>query len=232
MTQEKTKRRTLSMPATAYPYFMGDLESSCGWYSCINALRVCLSGTPQRDSFYHDLIRYLVREVNPSLQTYVITGLDISDVAKVLAAIATFVNRRLGLRLRFSRPFLGRCDLSQVEYLQEIDRLIRLRRHSCIVAVGTNYHRYHWTVPVRITPRTIRVADSCNDKVIRRRGLRVAKSGTRCGLSFWMPKATFVLALEPALGEKTNDAHEICTLSGCSAHADRRCSGGCAPRGF
>ena len=198
MTQEKTKRRARPMSGAAYPYFMGDLESSCGWYSCINALRVCLSGTPQRDSFYHDLIRHLVREVNPSLQTYVIAGLDIGDVAQVLAATATFVNRRLGLRLRFSRPFLRRRrDLSQVECFGEIEGYIGRQRHACLLAFGTKYHRYHWTVPVRITPRTIQVADSCNDKVIRRRGLRMATSGTRCGPSYWLPKATFVLSLSP-----------------------------------
>jgi len=184
------------------PYVMGDLESSCGWYSCINALRVCLRRTPQSDGFYHDLVRHLVRDVDPRLAKYLLEGFNIVDVVEILQATAVFVETRLGLTLTFWRPFVGTSPLSQPEYFREIDGFITRRQHAGILAFGTNYHRYHWTVPVRITPHTIRVADSCNDKVVRTRGLRIAKPGAQCGLSYWMPQATFILAVGTAPGGK------------------------------
>lgn len=180
----------------------GDLDAACGFYSVLNALRVCLRGTPQRGGFYHDLVRHLVHKVDPDIATYVVRGFNISDMTRILASTAMFVERRLGLALMFQRPFLQRGDLSQVEYFQEIDSYICRRQHAGILAFGAPFHRIHWTVPLRITARTIQIADSCNDKVVRSRDLRVAKSGTRCGPSHWMPKATFILALTPTRAPK------------------------------
>ena len=178
------------------PYVQGDHDALCGFYAILNCLRICMADLDLSHGFYHDLLEYMVWHDRERAATYLVRGLNIADLDRAVSNAGRYVKKQLARPVVVHRPFEHSRALGSSSCIEQIAQHIGRPTRSCILALGHEHYAYHWTVAERVTPRSVLLADSCNDKSISRTGLK-ALSGKKATASpkSWMPRATFFLAV-------------------------------------
>lgn len=184
------KRRTIS------PYLQGDHDALCGLYAILNCLRLCLSDLSLSHSFYHDLMEYLVWSDRDHAADYLVRGLSIADVERSLQAAKRYLHRQLARPLIVRRPFEHARNVHSENCLDQIAQQVSRPAWSCIIALGHKHYAYHWSVAEEIAPKSIKLADSCNDRSVKRARLKAEQGRARATSAYcWMPRASFLVAV-------------------------------------
>lgn len=175
------------------PYLQGDLDALCGTYAIINACALILPHL-RGTEFFANLFDDLVKASGSRATSFLLHGLGIADVERLLEAAKHSVRRRLSLTLTWSRPFKQSGSQRQSDCLPRLRDHVGHQRTVCVIALGHPHFRYHWTAVRAVTDRAIKIADSCNHKSVRLGALQANGQSAKDGKG-WKPQATFFIQI-------------------------------------
>ena len=157
------------------PWIQGDLDSLCGAYCLVNAVRY-LGGTRTCDQSA-ELLQAIVAVWQPRrcLTERLLWGSENCDIRTALRQI---VCKRFPLRHR--QPFTSAKGLNIDSYWQALQTFLAQQRGVIIVRI--NGRQDHWTLVCQATAHTLRLYDSAHLQYLRRRhcDLNGSKDPTRC----------------------------------------------------
>lgn len=160
--------------------FQGDLDSLCGLYAVINAVRKAAKDIqPIRGKdciwLFNRLIAMLDKEKN-TLRCAVTDGLTQRDLSRVLAATNELVQKRFKATLSYHRPFWHKPNVG----LKTLCRLVAAHEREPATAVLVGFSE-HWSVIDSMTRSGLKLLDSSNygrlrfDKIVVTYQTHVAK---------------------------------------------------------
>jgi hypothetical protein len=167
------------------PYIQGQLDSFCGIYSIVNAVRFALRSVPfnrphstprpwllrpeEAELLFARLLVHLLRyRANARV---VLDGLDAKQIEVLLTHVKKYLKTERALSLDVSRPFYRRQRVGLTGMLSCIDR--HLCEPGTATIVGGNRPWDHWTVATRVSRSRLHLLDSGGDtSVAIRRGKR------------------------------------------------------------
>jgi len=167
------------------PYIQGHLDSFCGIYSIVNAVRFALRSVQFKRPYATLRPRVLHAEEAELLFAYllvhllryragarvILDGLDRRQIDALLTHVEKFLRRERGLCLEVSRPFFRRRGVGLARVLRCIHR--HLCQPGAETIVGGNRPWDHWTVATRVGRSRLHLLDSGGDtSVAIRRGKR------------------------------------------------------------
>jgi len=143
----------------------GELDSLCGIYAVINAVRKAARNYQSLDLddcvwFFTELIKTL--DANDSLRRAVIDGLSSRDLSQLLGATNELLQRRFKASLTYHRPFWGRPNIG----LKGLRQLICAQEQETATAMLVAFSD-HWSVIDSMTRSGLRLVDSSNDRPLR-----------------------------------------------------------------
>ncbi|MFT5509198.1 MAG: hypothetical protein ACI89J_002279 [Hyphomicrobiaceae bacterium] len=164
------------------PFRQGDLDGLCGVYSVVNAIRALC---PEIDSAAAEwLFSHLVQALSGlgAEPEYAVTnGIERRHLARIIRCAINYMTDEYEIGLTVSR--LPK-SLRQSTDLQELwDWLGGKISPTSVVILGLGGRHDHWTVAVDITAQQIRLFDSGEIKVLKRRHCTVGRAATRCSIS-------------------------------------------------
>lgn len=176
MTSHQNKRR---LPK---PFRQGDLDGLCGVYSIVNSVRLLC---PEVDQ---DAAEWLFSELMHALP-----GLGSEPREIVTGGIG---RRQLSQLLRRA----VRCMIDEYEIHLTVSRLPKELRQSIdlhelwawlggristtgVAILGLGGRHDHWTVAMGVTAQQIKLFDSGEESVLRRRNCTVGRAAMRCCIS-------------------------------------------------
>ena len=184
----KSKQRRPANRRLPQPFRQGELDSLCGVYSTVNALRALC---PEIDKeagtwLFNCLMCDLPDGVKPE---YAVTeGVWRSKLERVIRQAINAVSDEYDIVLRVKRPpkkFRNSADLKT--FWQWLACQLSPTR---VAIIGLGGRHSHWTVAVAMTHQQIRLYDSGELKVLRRRGCTVGRANSRSSIS---PAHVFVI---------------------------------------
>ena len=145
------------------PWLQGDLDSLCGAYCVVNAVRY-LAGTPSSREASAELLQAIVTVWQPRrcLTERLLGGSDNRDIAKALKQI---VGPRYAIQHR--QPYRSAQGLTLDGYWQALQTFLAQERRLVILRINGPHN--HWTLVSQATPRALRLYDSVQLKYLRRR---------------------------------------------------------------
>jgi len=120
------------------PLRQGEMDSLCGLYAVVNALRLC-SGGKLSQTHAQAVFRHMVKAVAPSLARLACSGSTDDDVKRYLRVALLFLEERYGIGLKFRyRTCASYERLKAVveEHLAEPDRavVVSADRHLTVIS--------------------------------------------------------------------------------------------------
>lgn len=179
---------------TIDPYRQGSLDALCGMYAIVNAINLCLPRSNTRNDICVQVFEDMIWAASGRMAAHMVRGLYVQDISVFLSSAQRTLHK-WSLRLSYHRPFVRERTLRQSQYLGRLAQFLEVKNRSCIVSIGHPMFRHHWTAVNAITPRTLRLTDSCNERVIRVRNLVTVKRCRQGSARSWMPTASFVIEL-------------------------------------
>jgi len=140
---------------TIKPFSQGKLDSLCGLYCVVNAVR--LAALPKQTigrAKSKALIDAIARALGPKLAKIFEHGTE--DLEPILRAADAWISDNYGQKLEFSRPFRGKRRLPTPGELKE-EMSGHLAKPNTAVIVSTSEH---WTVVQRATNKRVILFDS------------------------------------------------------------------------
>ena len=168
MVAKTMKRRAPpERPSTSQPYEQGDLDGLCGVYTIINAIHVLNLDLTRPKA--RRLFAFLLRSLRPydrSPTPIAAKGITHEPFLGLIRCAGHFTHDNLGGQLvvwRHPKAEGQRWTIGRLWRLLE-DRL----GLGAIAVIGLGGRYQHWTLAVKVTPRTIRLIDSDGLKLLRR----------------------------------------------------------------
>jgi hypothetical protein len=167
------------------PYIQGHLDSFCGIYSIVNALRFALRSVrfkmphsaSRRRLLSEEEAELLFAKLLVRLLRYrddarvILDGLDARQLQDLLRYAEAHLKKERRVCLEFSRPFFRRRRVGLATVVRCIDR--HLSEPGTAAIVGSNRPWAHWTVATRVSSSRLYLLDSGGDRsVALRRGKR------------------------------------------------------------
>lgn len=170
------------------PYIQGYLDSLCGPYSIINAMRLIYSAMSR------DEITILFKRIMQSMEerrklsSIIIDGVCETDIQYVLKqAIEPHYS------ISWQRPFKKNGSLTIEEFWREIQWFLLESENRAVIALLSDSDGSHWTVISTATERRIHFFDSAGMKWINRRVCTVREATLQNPYAF-EPQETFFLS--------------------------------------
>ena len=139
--------------------FQGDLDSLCGLYAVINAVRKAAKDVQPihgKDCIW--LFNKLVATFDDKAFRIAVTdGLGQREVSRLLAVTNELVQRRFKANLSYQRPFWGKPDIG----LKGLRRLVAAQQQERATAMLVGFSE-HWSVIDSMTRSGLRLLDSSN----------------------------------------------------------------------
>lgn len=135
------------------PFQQGALDSLCGPYSLVNAVRYLRSPFPHAEGVR--LLKRLLRRLEPQrpLVRRMTYGTDQTEMEEVLQAVLV---SRYGMG--YSRPFKGQRVLTLETYLGQLERFLCETQGIVLISLEGVYN--HWTLVRQVTPKSLLLYDS------------------------------------------------------------------------
>lgn len=156
------------------PFSQGDLDSLCGLYSVVNAVRLLVPEIdPDRSiSLFHVLAETLTIKRVTAYET-VSLGIEFPAICALVQAAQDYSRDILGITIKSRTVTLFRRR-------RRFDELwLRLKENSernHVAILGLSGRHEHWTVAKKVTPKTIRLFDSDLMKVLVRSQCTIGRS--------------------------------------------------------
>lgn len=120
------------------PLRQGEMDSLCGLYAVVNALRIC-SGGKLSQTNAQAVFKHMVRKLGPDLANIACSGSTDDDVKRYLRVALLFLEERYGMSLSFRyRRFASypRLEAAMAEHLAEPERavVVSADRHLTVVS--------------------------------------------------------------------------------------------------
>ena len=164
------------------PFHQGELDGLCGVYAVINAVRALCPELTADDAawIFGSLISVLAKAGTDAVEatTY---GIERAEVGRLLRWTRAHVLDEYGVGLtvrRLPRPLRHQVGLATLW-----QALARAITPSSVAVLGLAGRQSHWTVAIGVTPRQIRLFDSCKMRVLHRRHCRAGRANLRNGIS-------------------------------------------------
>lgn len=159
------------------PLYQGDLDTWCGIYAIVNAIRfIDKEMKGEKTSFlFRRILRYLERMGR--LRTVSSIGIPSSDMSLVIREMA-----KSGYGITVTRPFYRTKKVSLDQVMEEIDGFLTEAQGRVVVASvgGKGMDDWsHWTVISRITKKEIHFFDSGLLTKLRREKCTTATGASR-----------------------------------------------------
>lgn len=161
------------MTMTWRPYRQGHLDSLCGLYAIVNAVRSLLGGRAFPEADATELFAVLMQQAAARWGegNVVVEGLTPANVWYLVKHAKRHLRASAGLQLQFDRPF--RRD--QVRALPQLVRRLGalLQGGNQVVICPLHGRHAHWTVLTGVTTTVLRIADSSRSRRYRLANCRV-----------------------------------------------------------
>ena len=148
------------------PLGQGDLDSLCGLYALVNAIRWLRHGQePALSSL--DLFAMVVREVDKVADTanVLLDGIDPHQLWPVVRAVLRQLQKQHGIAIDASRPFFRRPRLTAREMAAAIAADSHSNSAAHVVVFWGELN--HWTVVHRAMAGHFELFDSCGTRRLR-----------------------------------------------------------------
>jgi len=186
------------------PLEQGHLDSLCGVYSTINAIRLAAHHADRSTSWLRQALRqgwddvlfaHLVRVAmrRHRRSDFVYAGLDARGLAHLLRAASDWLDQFFELSIEVRRPFYRRRNVSVADRCRTI--AAHLEESATAVVVGTACPWNHWTVVARVEPSRLVLVDSGGTSHAPLRGRRGYRD---CHAGLIKPNSVFLLTLRNA----------------------------------
>jgi hypothetical protein len=151
---------------TLTPFKQGDLDSLCGLYSILNAVRLLCPELDLHESrtLFNVLGETLTKERITAHET-VSLGLEIPTLRAMIGAARRYVSEVLGVQLT-SEPLQVNRHAPTIDHVWTT--LVTRLRGGHVAILGLSGRHDHWTVARRGTRKTLRLFDSDDMKVLLR----------------------------------------------------------------
>ena len=135
------------------PFQQGELDSLCGPYSLVNAVRYLRSPFPPAEGVR--LLKRILRRLEPQrpLVRRITYGTEQTEMEGVLQAVLV---SRYGMG--YSRPFKGQRLLTLETYLGQVERFLDQTQGIVLISLEGVYN--HWTLVRQVTPKSLLLYDS------------------------------------------------------------------------
>ena len=177
-----TKKRQAPDRRLPRPFRQGDLDGLCGVYSIVNAIRVLCPELDQAAAewlFTH--LMHALPEVGAEPEVAVTNGIERRHLARLIRCAIRYMTSEYEIGLTVSR--LPK-NLRQSTDLQELWAWLAERISPTSVAIlGLGGRHDHWTVAIDVTAQQIRLFDSGEIKVLKRRYCTVGRAAWRRSIS-------------------------------------------------
>lgn len=173
------------------PYTQG-LDGLCGVYSVINATQLLFPGalTVARAE---DMFDVLVKSLGDGLLAAVTDGLGIPEMRRLIDAADIFAQKHLNGSIGRREPYRRTKFARAADFVAALQRDVDAASVA-VIGLGTPYE--HWTVVEKITPKTLKLADSLEMKTAARARLTLRRPrGTQIAVD---AGHTFFLTRRPA----------------------------------
>lgn len=177
-----TKKQQAPNRRLPRPFRQGDLDGLCGVYSIVNAIRVLCPEVDQAAAewLFSKLMRALA-ELGADPETAITEGVERVHLARLTRCAIRCMADEYEIGLTVSRM---PKSLRQSTNLQELWTWLEERISPTSVAIlGLGGRHDHWTVAVGVTAQQVRLFDSGEIKVLRRRNCTVGRAAWRCSIS-------------------------------------------------
>ena len=195
MTQRvQSKRVGRSARPAIKPMRQGDLDGLCGVYSVVNAMRaLCAEVDADTASDMFDILIQALPKAGAEPAVVVAGGVGRRQLAHLIKVAVRYVFDEHDIRLTVRRlpKRLRRAVGLQVLW----HTLATAISPSCVAVLGLGGRTSHWTVAVRVTSQQIRLLDSSDMGVLRRRKCTAGKAASRYEIS---PVHVFVITRREA----------------------------------
>lgn len=149
-------------PVTLRPYLQGDLDSLCGIYALINAIRWALQNElasakgPHWEELFRKLTNHAVKEMGHlDLPT---SGLSLYAMIGLTHVARAYVSEELNIELMFRRPFAIKKPTQADQTIESISRHLQQSSTAALAAVYGKLN--HWSVITAVDDKQAQLFDS------------------------------------------------------------------------
>lgn len=178
--QARRARRPYRQRARS-PLQQGNLDSMCGIYAIINAIRcVCPKVSNGHAHWLFELLNRALAKQNPSLakagsMTY--RGLNRRELRRLIEVAREHLAIAFGIRFKVERlPRRGKARWRLAELWSLLEGQISL---GGVAVLGLGGCHSHWSVVIQVTPKQLRLFDSDRLRAIRRQRCTVGHTRSR-----------------------------------------------------
>lgn len=173
MKQGLGRRRVVVAPHTSalsktnlLPLLQGDLDSLCGLYAIVNAVRLLRPELNHRQArLLFDALGETLSEKSVTAHETVSLGIELPVMHALIASAVSYLDDVLGISLT-ARSL---TSLQGIRRFNDLWGALASRLDGdCVAILGLSGHHEHWTVAYRVTDRTIRLFDSDLVQVLTR----------------------------------------------------------------
>ena len=190
--QAKRARLPITQRARS-PLQQGNLDSLCGVYAIINAIRcVCPKVSNGHAHWLFELLNRTLAKQNPSHAkngSMAYRGLNRRELRRLIEVARENLAFKFGIRFRVERlPRRGKRRWRLAELWSLLDGQISL---GGVAVLGLGGCHSHWSVAIQVTPKQLRLFDSDRLRTIRRQRCTVGHTRTRIRI---LPAEVFLFA--------------------------------------
>lgn len=156
------------------PYRQGDLDSLCGLYAIINAMRIAMPDMAMSQSDWRTVFEMLVLYTDDEVgaANALSDGLGMKSFRVVLDQGAGYVADNYGIGFKVDRPLKGKPQRPVTEVLDRLGSWAGQPGTAIIVAWFG--HINHWTVLAEVGPKYLTLHDSGSARRVGRGNCRMS----------------------------------------------------------
>ena len=164
------------------PYRQGDLDGLCGIYSIVNAVRALCSEVSTDDaSWLFDHLVQNLPKIVANASVVIANGIDRGVEARLLLKAVRYVANEHDIDVGLRR--LPKAVRRSVDIDGLWQAIANALSPTCVAILGLAGRHSHWTVAVAASPQQLRLYDSSDMSVLRRKHCTVGRAATRTGIS-------------------------------------------------
>ena len=152
----------MRQPKPTPPYRQGELDSLCGLYALVNAVKHLCGPLDKHTAgrLFEQIVRCL--EQRASLEQRIIWGTDLSEIGTVLGQV---IDPQYPIRR--CKGFHGRSRVTVDQFWERLRQFFD--EHGGIVLTAVGGEHEHWTLVDRVTVRVLHLYDSDGLRQLHRR---------------------------------------------------------------
>lgn len=150
------------------PFKQGRLDSLCGLYATINAMRfACHTAGITTNISWNAVFRIMVERIDTKwcLADVLTEGTDSPEIKQCLRAAAVHLKRSHGITLQVTWPWSKRRVLNPITALQQLAH--RLERGKALLLGYDGHKESHWTVVTEVTRTHVVLMNSCHGPTMK-----------------------------------------------------------------